>query len=448
MLSDHHRALVSATVPALRAHGGKITRVFYRDMLAAHPELFDYFNPANQRDGGQAASLAASVLAYTSHIANPAPLASMIERIASKHVSLDIKPAHYPIVGQYLLGAIKDVLGDAATPEIVEAWSAAYGQLAGIMIDREAALAMEGAAQPQGWRGFKPFRVARKVRESDVTASFYLEPVDGAALPPFLPGQYVSLRVRVPGFDHDQVRQYSLSCAPNEREYRISVKREAPPADAPDAPPGLVSNWLHDAVREGDLLDVHMPLGDFVLQSGTRPVVLLSGGSGITAVLSMLEQLTGKDGGNREVVFLHAARGRGHHAFGSHVRELARRRSGVRVTVLYGEVGPADEPGIHYDVVGRLTADVIRAHRPAGSADFYYCGPIGFMAGVEAALDSLGVPQARRFSEAFAPDPSFGVSPDPEPGRMVEHGPTTPLAHPMPQPSGHNTELASPGSNI
>ena len=364
MLSDHHRALVSATVPALRAHGGEITRVFYRDMLAAHPELFDYFNPANQRDGGQAASLAASVLAYASHIANPAPLTGMIERIASKHVSLEIKPAHYPIVGQYLLGAIKDVLGDAATREIIEAWSAAYGQLAAIMIGREAALAEAGAAQRQGWRGFKPFRVVRKVLESDVTASFYLEPVDGTVLPPFRPGQYVSLRVRVPGFDHHQVRQYSLSCAPDGLEYRISVKREAAPTDVPGAPPGLVSNWLHDAVREGDLLDVHMPLGDFVLQPGTHPVVLLSGRSGITAVLSMLEHLTGKDGGDREVVFLHAARHRGHHAFGSHVRALARRRPGVRVAVLYGEAGPAYEPGVHHAVVGRLTADLIRAYLP------------------------------------------------------------------------------------
>lgn len=407
MLSDRHRALVSATVPALRAHGGEITRVFYRDMLAAHPELFDYFNPANQRDGGQAASLAASVLAYASHIADPAPLSGMIERIASKHVSLEVKPAHYPIVGQYLLGAIKDVLGEAATPEIVEAWSAAYGQLANIMIGREAALAEAGAARPQGWRGFKPFRVTRRVPESDFTASFYLEPIDGAALPPFLPGQYISIRVRVPGFDHNQVRQYSLSSAPNSREYRISVKREAAPASVPGAPPGLVSGWLHDTVHEGDLLDLHMPLGDFVLQPGTHPLVLLSGGSGITAVLSMLEHLTGHDGGEREVVFLHAARHRGHHAFGSHVRALARRRPGVRVTVLFDEVGPEDEPGVHHDAVGRVTADVIRAHLPAVPAEFYYCGPIGFMADVDAALDTLGVPQARRFSEAFAPDPSF-----------------------------------------
>jgi nitric oxide dioxygenase len=416
MLSDHHCNLVSATVPALSAHGGEITRVFYRDMLADHPELFDYFNPANQRDGGQAASLAASVLAYASHIANPAPLMGMIERISSKHVSLEIKPEHYPIVGRYLLRAIKDVLRDAATPEIIEAWSAAYEQLSAIMIARETALAEKGASPPQGWRGFKPFRVVRKVQESEVTASFYLEPVDGAALPTFLSGQYVSLRVRVPGFAHHQVRQYSLSCASNGRDYRISVRREATPPDAPAAPPGLVSNWLHDAVHEGTILDVHVPLGDFVLRSGDHPVVLISGGSGITAVLSMLEHLTGKDGGNREVVFLHGARHRGHHAFGSHVRELARSRPGIRVSVVYGEAGLADELGVHYDAVGNLTADIIRAQLPTAPADFYYCGPIGFMTGVEAVLDTLDVPQSRRFSEAFAPDPSFTLSVDSDQG--------------------------------
>lgn len=415
MLSAHHRAVVSATVPALRAHGGEITQVFYRNMLAAHPELFDHFNPANQRDGGQAASLAASVLAYAAHIADPTPLKGMIERISSKHVSFQVRPEHYPIVGRYLLGAIVEVLGDAATPEVIEAWTAAYGQLAAVMIEREAALSSEGASQAGGWRGFKPFRVVRKVRESEVTVSFYLEPTDGDALPPFLPGQYLSVRVRAPGFGHPQVRQYSLSAAPDGRTYRIGVKREEAPTSAPNAPSGLVSSYLHDVVHEGSILDIHMPLGDFVLHPGTRPVVLLSGGSGITAVLSMLEQLTGEDGGNREVVFLHAARHRGHHAFGSHVRGLARRRPGVRVLVLYGEAGPSDELGIHHDLVGRLTADIIRANLPAGSADFYYCGPIGFMTGVEAALDNLRVPHARRFSEAFAPDPSFAVSIDPGP---------------------------------
>lgn len=221
MLSAHHRAIVSATVPALRAHGGEITQVFYRNMLAAHPELFDYFNPANQRDGGQAASLAASVLAYAAHVADPTPLKAMIERISSKHVSLQVRPEHYPIVGRYLLGAVAEVLGSAAAPEIIEAWTAAYGQLAAVMIEREAALSSEGASQAGGWRGFKPFRVVRKVRESEVTVSFYMEPMDGGVLPPFLPGQYLSVRVRAPaGTAVQPVRRPGRAHLPHQRQAR------------------------------------------------------------------------------------------------------------------------------------------------------------------------------------------------------------------------------------
>ena len=416
MLSEHHRSIVAATVPALRQHGETITRNFYRNMFAAHPELFNLFNPANQRDGGQARSLAASVLAYAEHIDRPERLGAMVERIANKHGSLEVKAEHYPIVGKYLLGAIGEVPGPAATPQVLDAWGAAYGQLADIMSGRESAIYDEGAARPGGWRGFKPLRVERRVAESEVTTSFYLVPADGAPLPAFEPGQYVSVRIHPPGFPYAQIRQYSVSCAPNGRHYRISVKREGAPVGEPSAPPGLVSNFLHDAVREGDLLPVHVPLGDFTLRAGNGPVVLLSGGAGITAVLGMLEHLAGPGGGAREAVFLHAVRGRAHHAFAEHIRSLARRRPGIRVAVFYEEVGPGDVPGTHHDAVGRIDAEAIRRHLPAGEAEFYYCGPLGFMSAVEDALDALGVPLARRRSEAFTPDPSFATdAPAPTP---------------------------------
>jgi len=152
-----------------------------------------------------------------------------------------------------------------------------------------------------------------------------------------------------------------------------------------------------------------MPLGDFTLAGGDDPIVLLSGGAGITAVLSMLQHLAGPGGGTRKVVFLHAVRGRAHHAFGEHVRALGRRRPGLRVAVLYEEAGPEDVPGTHHDAVGRITAEVIRRHLPERGAEFYYCGPLGFMAATETALDGLGVPLERRHSEAFAPDPSFAA---------------------------------------
>lgn len=318
-------------------------------------------------------------------------------------------PEHYPIVGNFLLGAIKETLGDAATPDILDAWAVAYGQLADLMIGHEKSRYDSGAAQPAGWRGFKPFRVERKVPESSVMTSFYLVPADGSPLPPFQPGQYLSVKVHPPAFAYDQIRQYSLSCAPNGQSYRISVQREvAAPGDL-NAPDGLVSNFLHDHVHAGDTLNVHLPSGDFVLRAGDAPVVLLSGGSGITALLSMLEHLAAT-GDSRDVLFIHAARQRSRHPFNDHIRALARKRPGVKVVTLYEEIAHDDRQGEHYDAIGRINAELLRAHLPAQDAQFYYCGPIGFMGAVERTLDELNVPSTHRFSETFAPDPSFTIA--------------------------------------
>lgn len=410
MLSAQHTDIIQATVPVLQQHGEAITRVFYRNLFTAHPELGNIFNPANQKNGGQQRSLAAAILGYAQHIQNPGVLGPMLERIESKHVSLEVQPEHYPIVGEFLLGAIRETLGEAATPEILDAWGAAYGQLASLMIGHEKERYERGAAQTGGWRGFKPFRVERKVPESSVMTSFYLTPADGAPLPAFQPGQYLSVKVRPEGYPYEQIRQYSLSSAPNSQAYRISVQRESAPASNDTAPDGLVSNFLHDTVRPGDLIQVHVPSGDFTLRPGSAPVVLLSGGSGITALLSMLEHIVADTASTREVVFVHGARERSRHPFGEHVRALARTRPGIKVVVLYEEPGDGDVQGEHYDALGRISADVLRPLLPKGDAQFYYCGPIGFMGAIEGALDELAVPANRRFSETFAPDPQFTIA--------------------------------------
>lgn len=398
MLSSQHRDIVKSTVPVLKQHGEAISAEFYRDLFAAHPALFNIFNPANQRDGGQARSLAASVLAYAANLDNLGALGGMVERIANKHSALEVQAEHYPIVGHHLLRAIRTVLKDAATDDIMAAWAAAYGQLADIMIGRERQLYAAAA-----WQGFKPFRVERIVRESETIQSIHLVPADGAPLPEFQPGQYLSLKVQVPGYPYAQIRQYSLSAIPNGRSYRISVRREgAPDAGSPD---GLVSNWLHQHVRPGDTLDIHAPFGEFVLDdAATNPVVLLSGGSGITPVIAMLAHLAG---GTRDIVFVHATISRAHHAFGTEVRALVR-RSGIKAVILYENIGTDDIVGEHHDEAGRINAEQLRPHLPAG-ADIYYCGPIGFVTAAEDALDALGIPADRRHSEAYAPDPSFAI---------------------------------------
>jgi nitric oxide dioxygenase len=403
MLTEQQREIIRATVPVLQLNGEQITKQFYHDMFADHPELLNIFNPANQRSGGQARSLAGSILAYAANIDQLDRLGGMVDRIAHKHGSLEVRPGHYPIVGRYLLGAIRKVLGDAATDAVLDAWGAAYGMLAEIMIGRESELYATGAAA--GWEGYKACRILRKEPESDSMVSLYLTPVDGTPLPAFRPGQYISVRVRVPGQPTNQIRQYSLSTAPGGRFYRISVRREQAPGAAPD---GLISTYIHDRLEEGDTLAVHAPLGDFVLdETSPRPVVLLSAGSGITPMISMLEHLAGPAGGTRPVRFLHATAGRAHHAFGHHVRKLAARRPGIETAVFYENVTPDDLPGVHHDAAGRITEEALAAHLPEGDRDFYICGPVGFMTAMDAILDRLQVPQARRHSEVFVPNPNF-----------------------------------------
>ncbi|KAG5461929.1 MAG: globin-like protein [Olpidium bornovanus] len=261
-LSEEQIAIVKGSAPALAEHGVEITTRFYERLFKLHPDLRSVFNSGHQATGTQQAALAAAVHAYAANIDNLGALGPAVTRIAHKHASLGVVPEQYPVVGENLLWAVKDVLGDAATPQLLDAWAVAYARLADIFIRAEADLYKEAAATPGGWNGWRKFRVDRKVRESDEIVSFYLPPQDGRALPKFKPGQYISVRVFVPELGLYQPREYSLSDAPNDKTFRISVKREFA-ADA--RPAGRVSNLLHEGLSEGSEIEVTHPYGDFTL---------------------------------------------------------------------------------------------------------------------------------------------------------------------------------------
>ncbi|HTH45386.1 MAG TPA: globin domain-containing protein, partial [Oxalicibacterium sp.] len=210
MLSTESRPYIDASVPVLREHGLAITQRFYQNLFAAHPQLHNMFNAGNQANGSQQQSLASAVFAYAANIDNQAALAPVISRIVNKHASLGVTAAHYPIVGEHLLRAIKEVLGDAATPELLAAWAEAYGLLAQALIDEENR--MYRAAGIEAGDLFA-MRVVAVNEESEQVRSFTLTPVD-SALPDFRPGQYVSVAVDLPD-GLRQLRQYSLSDAPN-----------------------------------------------------------------------------------------------------------------------------------------------------------------------------------------------------------------------------------------
>ncbi|EPR28110.1 MULTISPECIES: NO-inducible flavohemoprotein [Geobacillus] len=391
--------IVKSTVPVLETHGEQITKRFYELMFSNHPELLHIFNHANQKQGRQQRALAAAVYAAARYIDQLDAILPVVRQIGHKHRSLGIKPEQYPIVGKHLLLAIKDVLGDAATDEVITAWAEAYEAIASVFIQVEKELYDEAAAKHGGWRDFRRFVVVKKVKESGVITSFYLEPEDGKAISDYLPGQYVSVKLSIPGETYTHIRQYSLSDAPGKGYYRISVKREAATADKPA---GIVSNYLHDHVQEGDVLELSAPAGDFTLDlSKTTPVVFISGGVGITPLLSMAHTLAIRQP-TRPAAFLHAALNGRVHAFDEELRMLAERPS-FSYHICYESPSDEDRRHPHFGKEGRIDLAWMQSVIPTKDADFYFCGPVPFMKTVYRALKQWGVPEEHIHYEFFGP---------------------------------------------
>ncbi len=402
MLSPKTVEIVKAITPAVAANAEAITRNFYERMFRENPEVQAYFNQAHQHSGGQQKALAGAICAYFTHIDNLGALGPAVELIAQKHCSLGIAPEHYPIVGKHLLAAIKDVMGDAATDEIIGAVAEAYQLLATVCIDRERQIYDQQRTAPGGWNGYREFVVARKEVESDVVTSLYLVPADGGPLADFLPGQYITVRVAHP-VTPTSPRNYSLSDRPGAGHYRISVKREV--ALSEGCPDGLISCYLHDSIQPGDKLEIGPPCGEFVVDLeavGDRPIVLLAGGIGVTPLMSMAKSLAAQGAANA-IYFLQAARNSQTHALVGDLRQLGADHANVYTKVVYNEPLDGDLENGHCDRTGYVDTDLLKAWAPVDQAEFYFCGPRGFMLNVYAALKQLGVPEDRIHFEFFGP---------------------------------------------
>lgn len=393
--------IIKSTVPVLAQHGEAITKRFYEMMFSNHPELLNIFNHANQKQGRQQKALANTVYAAAAYIDNLEAILPVVRQIAHKHRSLQVKAEHYPIVGKHLLLAIKDVLGDAATDDIINAWGKAYGVIADVFIQVEKEMYDETVSQSGGWNDFRDFTVAKKVKESEVITSFYLQPKDGKGIPTFTPGQYISIRVKIDGEEYTHIRQYSLSDSPEKEYYRISVKKET--SSSENIPNGKVSTYLHDTVQEGDTLEVTAPAGDFVLDvESTEPVVFLSGGVGITPMISMLNTIASKQP-NRKVTFVHAAINSTTHAMHDHVKELSNQSENIEYYLCYEKPTEKDLLNKEYTKEGYIDLAWIDSIVKDKNASFYFCGPILFMKTVNTALKELGISSDKVHFEFFGP---------------------------------------------
>ncbi len=282
------------------------------------------------------------------------------------------------------------------------------------------------------WPGFRKLRVAQIVREDEQVSSIYLTAADGAALPAPRAGQYLTLRISGAG-QPAPVRSYSLSTAAAGGTYRISVKQE---------PHGVASSYLNREVRPGAILDVAAPRGDFVLDEGTGPVLLISAGIGVTPVLSMLHQLADSqlpdNQRDRDIWWLYGARGPREHPFAAEAHGLLAALPHAREHVFYSAATPAERRAAHA-AAGRLTKDALARLAIPPGANAYICGPASFMADMRDALTAIGLDPAAIHTELFGslPPVNPGITgqasrpphqPPRPPGQPPGHGPLVTFA--------------------
>ena len=392
LLSATSEAVIAATAAVVAEHAEEITARFYPRMFAERPELLRVFNMGNQATGEQSRALAASVVAYAVQLIDPAApsFAHVMTRIAHKHVSLGVRPEQYTIVGHHLLAAVAEVLGDAVTPPVAEAWSEVYWLFATQLIAEEARLYAGAGVDPA--TPTRPFRVVRRIEETDDVVSLVLEPADDAPVPDIAPGQYVSLFVDLPGGDR-QPRQYTVSSTAVGTRLMVTVRKVRGADGAPD---GRVSSFLHDQTAVGDVVDVSAPAGDLVVPSSDSPLLLATAGAGITTVLPIVEHIA-RTQPQRPVIVAHADRTSKDHALRETVLHAGRQLDDFTRYTWY-ETVEADD---HRSRTGFM--DLSEIPLPAG-LHVFTCGPLPFMRQVRSTLLARQIPADHIRYEVFGPD--------------------------------------------
>ncbi len=388
-LTDKTIEIIKATAPLVKEKVTELNKTLYPIMFSRYPVLKVIFNQTHVREGTQPRALSASIIDYVNAIDNLDAIKPLVNNIAEKHASFDIKPVQYKIVIACVLEVIGNLLGDAATPEVERAWKEALDYFANIIIEAERKKYDETLAKEGGWKGYKKFTITNKENESSLITSFYLEPVDGKTVPIFNSGQYISIMLDLPE-EGTVSRNYSLSNRPNDKYYRISVKREED---------GLVSNYLHDTICQGDKIRVNPPYGSLCLKETDKPAVLISGGVGITPMMSILQDAADRQL-TRQTYFIHGTPDRNTHAFKDDVVALTTDHNNFNHQFFYSKdsVRSADTKE------GRMTMNSIKeiiGHKK--DAEFYLCGPAQMMKDLYRELINWGVATDNIFYEYFGP---------------------------------------------
>ena len=257
-------------------------------------------------------------------------------------------------------------------------------------------------AQTPAWAGFRSFTLREKVRENDDVASFHLVPKDGQSLPPYLPGQYLTVRVSIPGMERPVVRSYSLSDVPRDDHYRLTIKRIASRSENSQSASGLVSTHFHDRLAVGDCIEAKAPTGSFTIDvtQHDRPVVLIGGGIGLTPLVSMVSSIVAADS-PRETWLLYGVRNDREDIMRTCLEAVARTHPNIHLHVFYSRPSrQIDDPSTH---IGHIDLGAIQRLIPTNAYDFYVCGLPSMMDSITRDLEAWGVPADRVHTEAFGP---------------------------------------------
>lgn len=385
MLSQSTIDIVKSTAPLIAEAGPSLTAHFYDRMFKHHPELKDVFNITHQETGSQREALFNAVYGYASNIDNIEVLLPVVEKIAQKHTSFNITAEQYQIVGSHLLATIDELMSPGQA--VLDAWAEAYGLLSSVFINREEEIYQQKEQEVGGWRGTREFKVIEKTQESNVITSFVFAPTDGKAVISYRPGQYIGIYLNSDKLEFQEIRQYSLSDAPNGETYRISVKREDK---------GVASSYLHNHVNLGDTVQLAAPAGDFFITTQPQtPIALISAGVGLTPMLSMLESIQTTH--QAPIHWLHASDNTERHGFKARVNELTQSNTQLNQYTWYRE--EASEG----DFSGLMDLSQIQNEVKWLETDFYLCGPVVFMQHIAKQLIALNVGEDHIHYECFGP---------------------------------------------
>ena len=259
--------------------------------------------------------------------------------------------------------------------------------------------AIESIAADRERNVYVEHEVVRIERESEAITSFYLRRADGKGLASYRPGQFLPIRVPVPGQPGLAARTYTISDGPTAGHYRLSIKREG--GDA------VVSNFFHDRVAVGSRLEALAPRGKFVFdEASERPVVLISAGVGITPMIAMANFIAGEGQRTRtyrRTYFIHGARNGKAHAFADDIRQWADGHELLTAHIRYSRPADDDQLGKSYDSEGHIDLALLKSLLPFDDYDFYLCGPQPFMQALYDGLTGMGVSDAQIHYESFGP---------------------------------------------